>query len=380
MQEGRLSVEFPDGTAAVVGSPSAQRTGHLRILDDEFFSRVLLHGGIGLGEAYMDGLWSSDDLVELLQLAILHRPRANLSVLSWLMWPSRIYNRRLHHSRRNTQSNSRQNIGEHYDLGNDFFRLFLDETLTYSCAVFSSKDESLAEAQLNKYRALCEKVDLGQDDSVLEIGSGWGGFAIFAAQNYGCKVTTISISQEQVDLARERVEKAGLSSLVDVQFCDYRDIDQQFDKIVSIEMFEAVGAEYYETFFRQCERALRPGGRMSTQVITVPDWAFAAQRDGVNWLSKHIFPGGELPSVGAIEEALTSTTLRTTHVEDIGDHYPGTLRHWRDRFLSNLSAVRSIGFDDRFIRKWEYYLSSCEAAFLTHHISDVQLVMEKPAS
>ena len=379
IRDGRLSVEFPDGNMAVYGPLSAQRSATLRVLDNAFFTRVLLHGEIGFGEAYTDGLWSTEDLAGLLELGILNRRYPSLNA-SWLARLSRLRNRRLLPGRGNTRTKSKKDIHAHYDLGNGFFPLFLDETMTYSCALFSSEEEPLAEAQRNKYRAVCEKAGLAPGDSVLEIGTGWGGFALFAAQNYGCKVTTITISEEQLVLARQRVEEAGLSSAIDVRLCDYRDVTGQFDKIVSIEMFEAVGAKHFETFFHQCDAVLRPGGRMCMQVITVPNRAFQAQRDGLNWLQKHIFLRGVLPSISEIERALTSTALLISHVEEIGSHYIATLRWWRERFLANLPAVRALGFDDRFIRKWEYYLAACEAGFRTRTIGNLHVVFDKPPS
>ncbi|MFQ5933539.1 MAG: class I SAM-dependent methyltransferase [Dehalococcoidia bacterium] len=374
---GQLFLELPDGGTAVFGSPSAQPTAGMRITDERFFKRAVLGGEIGFCEAYVDGLWTSDDLVGLFELAILNRRHLsrNLALPSWL---SRMRDLRLHRSRKNTLSQSKENIHAHYDLSNGFFRLFLDETMTYSCAVFSSKDQTLADAQRNKYRLISEKAGLSPGDSVLEIGTGWGGFAIYAAQQYGCKVTTVTISEEQLLLAKQRVEEEGLSSRIDVELCDYRDVTGRYDKIVSIEMFEAVGAEYFETFFRRCDDVLRPGGRMCMQVITLPHRSFRVHRDGVNWLQKYIFPGGVLPSLAEIEKALAPTSLSISDAEEIGHHYVETLRRWREGFLANLPAVRGLGFDDRFIRIWECYLASCEAAFKARSIGDVQIVFDKP--
>ncbi|MBI3744814.1 MAG: class I SAM-dependent methyltransferase [Chloroflexi bacterium] len=378
LKVGRLTVEFPDGSTAQYGPEYATRKATLRIHSDDFFVRVIRGGEIGLGESYMDGLWSSPDLVALLELALAARNDVSASAKRW-SFLSRLRNRRRHVARRNSVQMSRENIHDHYDLGNDFFRLFLDETMTYSCAVFASPGQPLKEAQINKYRALCERVEMRQGDRVLEIGTGWGGFAMFMAQTYNAKVTTITISEEQFKLARERIATAGLSDRIDVQFLDYRKVTGQYDRIVSIEMFEAVGAEYFETFFKTCEAALKPGGRMGMQVITVPERGFETQKNGVNWLQKHIFPGGLLPSLAAMEEALQCTSLIITRVEDIGPHYAVTLRRWRERFFENLPAVRALGFTDVFIRKWEYYLASCEAAFSTRSIGDLQLVFEKPS-
>lgn len=378
IKRGGLSVEFPDGSTANLGNPSDQLSANLKIHDERFYRRLLFDGETGFSEAYVDGLWTSDDLVSLYELAILNRGHVSPNY-SWLSRLSRLRNRHFHLARRNTPSTSKDNIHAHYDLGNDFFRLFLDETMTYSCAVFSSEGESLADAQRNKYLRICERAGLIPEDHVLEIGSGWGGFAIFAAQNYGSKVTTITISQEQFDQTRKLVQELNLSSLIDVQLCDYRDVSGEYDKIVSIEMFEAVGYEYFQTFFRKCDAVLRHGGRMCMQVITIPNRSFAAHRDGVNWLQKYIFPGGLLPSLAEMERSLSSTSLLLTHAEEIGAHYVPTLRRWRERFLANHNAVRDLGFDDKFIRMWECYLASCEAAFRARSIGDVQIVFEKPS-
>jgi cyclopropane-fatty-acyl-phospholipid synthase len=252
--------------------------------------------------------------------------------------------------------------------------------MTYSCAVFDEPGQPLADAQRNKYRLLCQKARISAADHVLEIGSGWGGFAMFAAERYGCRVTSITISRRQHELARRRVAEAGLDHAVDIRLCDYRDVVGQFDKVVSIEMFEAVGADYFAPFFRACERALRPGGLMALQTISIPDRSFEPMRRGVNWIQKYIFPGGMLPSLAAIERALYSTRLAITGVEDIGQHYAVTLRHWRHRFLANVEEVRRLGFDDRFVRMWEYYLAASEAGFRTRNTFDLQIVLEHVAA
>ena len=376
MREGELTVDLPGGRRRIFGTPGAGRVARLRIHDDDFFWRVLLHGEIGAGEAYVDGLWDSDDLVALMELGVENRRHVQFSS-TWLSRASKVKNVRLHRRRRNTAAQAKDNIHAHYDLSNDLFRLFLDETMSYSCAYFSSPGQPLADAQRNKYRMLCERAGIAQGDDVLEIGSGWGGFAIFAAERYGCRVTSITISQEQLELARFRVEEAGLADRVEIRFCDYRDLEGQYDKIVSIEMFEAVGAEYFSTFFEACNRALRPGGRMAMQTISLPDRAFAPVRDGVNWVQKYIFPGGMLPSIAEIERALHGTDLVIDGLEDIGAHYARTLRLWRERFLSRLPEVRALGFDTRFVRMWEYYLAVCEAGFATRNTGDLQIGFSK---
>jgi cyclopropane-fatty-acyl-phospholipid synthase len=376
MREGELTAVLPGGKRRVFGTVGSTPAATLRIHDDEFFSRVLLHGEIGVGEAYVDGLWDSDDLVALMELGVENRRHVQFSS-TWMSRASKVRNVRLHRGRRNTQEQAKDNIHAHYDLSNDLFRLFLDETMTYSSAYFSAPDQPLADAQRNKYRMLGERAGITKGDHVLEIGSGWGGFAMFAAERYGCRVTSITISDEQYALARERVEQAGLSDRVEIRFCDYRDIEGQFDKIVSIEMFEAVGAEYFEAFFQACDRALKPGGRMAMQTISLPDRAFISVRDGVNWVQKYIFPGGMLPSIAEIERSMHKTDLVIDGLEDIGAHYALTLRLWRERFMSRLPEVRALGFDTRFIRMWEYYLAVCEAGFLTRNTSDLQIGFSK---
>ncbi|HEY7268439.1 MAG TPA: cyclopropane-fatty-acyl-phospholipid synthase family protein [Dehalococcoidia bacterium] len=374
--QGSLRAELPSGEVRTFGVPGREPEASIRVNDDAAFSRVLTGGEIAAGETYMDGLWDSPNLEKLLELGILNREHAP-PMVKRLNDLSRSASRALHMSRNNTHEGSRDNVSAHYDLGNDFFRLFLDETLTYSCAVFASPEQPLADAQRNKYHRLCEKAGLFAGDHLLEIGSGWGGFAIYAAQNYGCRVTTITISKEQHGLATERVADAGLSDRVKVLYSDYRDVTGSFDKIVSIEMFEAVGAEYFETYFQKCDAVLKAGGRMALQTIAVPDRTFEDLRDGVNWMQKYIFPGGMLPSLEALQRASRSTSLRITDIEDVGKHYPPTLRAWRHRFFDNIDAVRALGFDERFVRMWEYYLCASEAGFTTRSTSDLQLVLDK---
>jgi cyclopropane-fatty-acyl-phospholipid synthase len=282
-----------------------------------------------------------------------------------------------HRVRRNTKAGSRRNIAAHYDLSNDLYRLFLDETMTYSSAVFETPDQDLTAAQRNKYRIIAENARLERGQHVLEIGAGWGGFAIYAAGEIGCRVTSVTISRQQYDLARERVQAAGLGDLVDIQLRDYRDVEGTYDAIVSIEMLEAVGAEYFGTFFNVCDRSLRPGGRMSLQSITFPDMDYERQRRGANWIQTHIFPGGLCPSLAVIERSTHDTRLIITGVTDIAASYVLTLRTWRERFMARLEEVRALGFDERFIRTWEYYLALSEAGFATGISQDLQIVLEK---
>jgi cyclopropane-fatty-acyl-phospholipid synthase len=373
---GRLTVVLPDGSARTFGDPAAERAAEIRIHDSAATLRMFLGGDTGAGEAYMDGSWSSPDLPALLHLASLNREALGLSA-GWWRFPLRLQKTIAHRARRNTVRGSRRNIAAHYDLGNDFYRLFLDETLTYSSAVFASADQSLADAQRNKYRLIAAGAGLRGGERILEIGSGWGGFALYAASELACDVTTITISQAQHDLATERVRAAGLADRVRVELRDYREIEGTYDAIVSIEMLEAVGAEYLATFFEACDRVLVTGGRLSLQSIAFPDLNFEPQRRGANWIQTYIFPGGFLPSLAAIERSLHGTNLLIRSVDDIAPHYARTLEAWRSNFLGSLDAVRAMGFDDRFIRMWDYYLAISRAGFETGRVQDFQVSLEK---
>ena len=376
IRTGCLVVVLPDGSRRMFGDAQSTRRGEIRIHDSRALVRALLNGETGGGEAYVDGLWSSPDLVALIELGALNRASLALSA-GWWRAPTQLARTLAHRARRNTRRQSQRNIAAHYDLGNDFYRLFLDETMTYSSAVFASPDQSLADAQRNKYRLIAEGAGLTRGQNVLEIGTGWGGFALYAAGELGCRVTSITISREQHDLARERVRAAGLEDLVDVQLRDYREISGTYDAIVSIEMLEAVGAEYFETFFRTCDPALIPGGKMSLQSITFPatptrrsagaptgsrptSSRAATVHPGPRWSRRRGVRSSASP------ESTTSAPLR-----------PGTLRAWRTRFLERVGAVRALGFDDRFVRMWEYYLALSEAAFATGTTQDLQVVLEK---
>ena len=373
---GRLALVLPDGSRRVYGDRTSPDAAEIHVHDTAAAARMLLGGDIGAGEAYVDGLWSSPDLPALLRVAALNREALALA-RGWWRLPIRLEKTLTHRARRNTVAGSRRNIEAHYDLGNDFYRLFLDETLAYSSAVFSSPDQSLADAQRNKFRVIAQRAGLRGGEHVLEIGSGWGGFALYAAGELGCRVTTITVSPAQHRLATERIAAAGLADRVSVELRDYRDIRGTYDAIVSIEMLEAVGADYYATFFEVCDRALVPGGRMSLQVITFPDVAYEPQRRRANWIQTYIFPGGLLPSLAVIERSLHRTHLLVRDVEDIAPSYVLTLRAWRAAFLGQRDAVRAMGFDERFIRMWDYYLSISEAGFATGVTQDLQVVLEK---
>jgi cyclopropane-fatty-acyl-phospholipid synthase len=376
LRVGAITVVLPDGRRHVYGDPVSPHQGEIRIHDDAAFGRFLLGGETGAGEAYMDGLWSSPDLAALIRVAAYNRSALALSS-GWWRIPAQVGRTLAHRSRRNTKDNARRNIAAHYDLGNDFYRLFLDASMTYSSAVFESDDEPLEVAQQRKYQRIADRAGLRPGMHVLEIGTGWGGFALYAAGERGCRVTTVTISQEQYDLARQRIAGAGLADRVDVQLRDYRDVSGVYDAVVSIEMLEAVGHEFFGAYFEAVDRALVPGGWASIQVITFPDVAYETQRRGANWVQTYIFPGGLCPSLAVIERSLHGTRLLFRDATDIAPSYVRTLREWRARFMANLDAVRAQGFDERFIRMWEYYLALSEAGFATGLSQDHQIVLEK---
>jgi cyclopropane-fatty-acyl-phospholipid synthase len=373
---GHLVAVLPDGSRRTFGDATAGPRAEIHIHDTRALTKLLVDGETGGGEAYVDGLWSSPDLAGLLRWAALNRESLALSA-GWFRAPAQLRRTLAHRFRRNTKTQSRKNISAHYDLGNTFYQTFLDETMTYSSAVFESADQSLADAQRTKYRRMADGAGLVEGQHVLEIGTGWGGFALYAAGERGCRVTSVTISKEQHALATERVRAAGLADRVDIQLRDYRDITGTYDAIVSIEMLEAVGAEYFSTFFEVCDRALVPGGRLSIQSITFPDAAYERQLRGANWIQTYICPGGLCPSLAVIERATRETRLLMTQVADIADSYVLTLRAWRTRFLERATEVRALGFDDRFIRMWEYYLALSEAGFATGISQDLQIVFEK---
>jgi len=346
--------------------------------DERMFARVLFGGEIGFGEAYMDGDWSSPDGVAVLRLVM-----RNLALFEEenraFSAASRWWGRLRHRRRRNSPAGSRQNIQAHYDLGNEFYRLFLDSNMAYSCGYFRTPEDSLDQAQVQKFDRICRKLRIEPRDHVLEIGTGWGGFAAYAATQGGCRVTTTTISRRQHDYAAEWFSRLGdAKSRIELLFEDYRNLSGRYDKIVSIEMFEAVGVEYYDEFFGACDRLLGPDGTMLLQTITVPEQRFASYRKRSDWIQKYIFPGAELASVSEILRSVARVTrLSLFHAEDIGAHYARTLELWRQRFLAALPEVRELRFDERFIRMWDYYLVACEAAFRERTVGDFQLVLTK---
>ncbi|HEY3866550.1 MAG TPA: cyclopropane-fatty-acyl-phospholipid synthase family protein [Solirubrobacteraceae bacterium] len=342
------------------------------------FYRALLHGSVGLCESYMDGLWECPDLVSLTRLAALNvRALDNLRrVLAPVLIPLQ---RWMRWTARNTIGRSRRQIAAHYDLGNELFGLFLDPTMMYSCAIFPSPRATLEEASLAKLERVCAKLDLGPADHVLEIGTGWGGFAVYAAEHHGCRVTTTTISREQHAFATARVRAAGLEDRVTVLLEDYRDLRGSYDKLVSIEMIEAVGWQNFPTYFRRCSELLTDEGAMLLQAIVIDDRAYQVEKAGKSFINTYIFPGGCLPSLELISRQLPRVTdLRQIHLEDITAHYATTLALWRKRFLDASGRLAELGYDERFRRLWELYLSYCEGGFRERRIQDVQLLLAKP--
>ena len=342
------------------------------------FYRALLHGSVGLCESYMDGLWECADLVALTRLAALNV--RSLDSLRRMLAPVLVpLQRWVRWTARNTIGRSRRQIAAHYDLGNELFGLFLDPTMMYSCAVFDSPRATLEEASLTKLERVCAKLDLGPADHVLEIGTGWGGVAVYAAARYGCRVTTTTISREQHAYASERVRAAGLQERVTVLLEDYRDLRGEYDKLVSIEMIEAVGWQSFPTYFRRCSELLAANGAMLLQAIVIDDRAYEVEKAGKSFINTYIFPGGCLPSLEVISRSLARVTdLRQVHLEDITAHYATTLALWRERFLDASERLADLGYDERFRRLWELYLSYCEGGFRERRIQDVQLLLAKP--
>lgn len=346
--------------------------------DPAFYSDIVARGSVGAGESYMAGCWSTTDLVALVRifvrnLALLDRMEGGVAALAA---PAR---KLFHWLNRNSRRGSRRNIAAHYDLGNDMFELFLDRNLMYSSAVYERDDMDLEAASDAKLERICRKLELKPDDHVLEIGTGWGGFALYAASRFGCRVTTTTISREQHDLARRRIEAAGLADRITLRLDDYRDLDGRYDKLVSIEMIEAIGHRNMPLFFERAGTLLKDDGMMLLQAITIADQRYRQALKSVDFIQRHIFPGSFLPSVTSLAGAATaSSDLRIFHLEDIGPHYARTLDAWRQRFLSRVTQVRQLGYPDPFVRMWEFYLCYCEGGFTERAIGDVQMLLVKP--
>ncbi len=384
MKKGGLCVETRDRPPRYFGEPGAAITAHVIINEPAaFFKHCAFYGDIGLGQAYSQGLWDTEDIKAVIcwfienlnflqgkNTSAQNIPSVNfLTILNWVK----------HLLRDNNLTMSRRNISEHYDLGNDFYALWLDPSMTYSSAQFKDPKQSLQEAQECKYDSLCRKLQLQASDHVLEIGCGWGGFALHAAKNYGCKITGITLSAAQAAYAKEKIIAAGLEHQISIEIKDYRHLSGSYDKIVSIEMLEAVGDRYHQAFFSKCDQLLKPKGLLALQMITVPDSRYSSLKRSVDWIQRHIFPGSLLLSIGRVNEVLLTTSDLFLHdLEDLGNDYARTLAIWYDNFNAVLPAVRKLGFDELFLRSWNYYLKYCEAAFTKRNISVVQAVYTRP--
>ena len=372
LHEGPCSHHF--GSIDKPHEPQAE----VHIHSPAVYSQMLTGGSIGSGEAYMKGYWSSPDAMDVMRifsanLVLLNKFDASQSVFIKLALKI------AHRFNRNTYKGSQLNIAAHYDLGNEFFQLFLDPTMMYSSALFSDKSASLEVASETKLDELCQQLELKSGDHLLEIGTGWGGMAIHAAKNFGCRVTTTTISQEQYDFASARVMEEGLEGQITLLCEDYRNLTGEYDKLVSVEMIEAVGHDFYQNYFRMCSGLLKPNGKMVIQAITMADQRYKEARDSVDFIKRYIFPGGCLPSVAVMAQHIArDTDMQIVHLRDITNDYAETLAHWRQRFLANLEAVRGMGFSEEFVRMWDFYLCYCEGGFRERVISTVQLAFAKP--
>ncbi|MGA0027008.1 MAG: class I SAM-dependent methyltransferase [Steroidobacteraceae bacterium] len=375
---GRLTVSDRVGSHSYgpggAGSPEVR----IEVHDPAFWADAAFGGTVGAGESYIRGDWSCDDLTGLVRLMVANRAVMN-AMDGGMALVSAPLRRILHWVHRNNPQGSRRNIAAHYDLGNDLFRLFLDETMAYSCGIFTRPDASLHEASLAKFDAICRKLDLRPGERLVEIGTGWGGLAIHAARHYGVEVTTTTISREQHDYAREWIDREGLGGQITLLLDDYRDLQGRFDKLVSVEMIEAVGHRYLGTYLGKISALLEPHGAALIQAITLQDQYYQQALRSVDFIQRFIFPGSFIPSVTVILEAMRDQTdLKLFHLEDIGPHYATTLRHWRERFMARLPEVRALGYPDEFIRMWEFYLCYCEGGFLERQLGDVHLLLTKP--
>jgi len=380
---GQLTIKWPDGAQKIYGHDPDGITAQIHVRRHDFFKKCLLYGDVGFGEAYVDGDWDTPDLTRVIEWMILnveHHPTLMADThknqpVNWF----RLFNTLAHKLRDNTLMGSRRNISAHYDLGNDFFKTFLDSSMAYSSAYFSNPRMSLLEAQAAKFEVWCKKLRLKSTDRVLEIGCGWGGFAVYAVRNYGCHMTCITISQEQFDYCRRLIREQGLEDKIDLQFVDYRHVKGLYDKIISIEMIEAVGHKFLPVYFKQIHHLLKKDGVVGLQMILSPDHRYDSFRKNVDFIQKHVFPGSLLPSLRAMQNAIHhSGILCVFDYEDISISYAATLRMWREEFNRNLAKVKALDFDEPFMRKWNYYLCYCEAAFSMRNIAVAQVVLTRP--
>ena len=376
LQRGKLTL-IENGISYYFGN-AGSISATITVLDAHFYGEIAFGGSIGAGEAYMLNYWQADNLTNVIRLFAV-----NQSIMDTLEggfeWLSKPILKILHYLNRNTTDGSRKNIAAHYDLGNDFFKLWLDPSMMYSAAIFEPADCDLEAASLKKLQVICDKLDLKPTDHVIEIGTGWGGFAIYAAKHYGCKVTTTTISKQQYDEAVLRVNAENLNDKITLLLNDYRDLSGTYDKLVSIEMIEAVGHQFYDIYFKKCASLLKPEGLALIQAITIVDQRFDAAKNSVDFIQRYIFPGSNIPSVTALLSSMTkSSDFRLFDCEDIGPHYATTLRKWNENFFANIEAVRKLGYSEEFIKMWQFYLCYCEGGFAERALGDVHLLLAKP--
>ena len=382
MNLGKLTVTLPEGQTIILGNTDEMHA-NIKINDNVFFKKVLISGDVGFGESYVDGDWDTSSITNVIKWTILNvENMVSMSGNKRSFDPTTLLNginKVFHKFNKNTKSGSKKNIEYHYDLSNDFYKLWLDDSMTYSSGVFTSQETTLKESQENKYKALADKLELKQTDHVLEIGTGWGGFSTYIAKEYGCRVTTTTISEEQYKYSKDLIISLGLENQITLLKEDYRNLVGTFDKVASIEMIEAVGHEFLPSYFETCANRLKPDGIFALQVITSPDSRYTQFKDGVDWIQKHIFPGSLLPAVGEMNRVINKVSdLHLLKFDDYGHHYARTLNHWFNNFNDKLIEVKELGFDNEFIRKWNYYLNYCEAAFEMRNISVVQLAFTRP--
>lgn len=382
-KKGLIKITMPDGEVLTIGDAQGLAVD-LKIHNPEFFKKVVMYGDIGFGEAFCDGDWSTSNLTNLVRWSIQNVETSGVMsgspVKEWSVNLLGKINNIGHFFKQNSKSGSSKNISYHYDVSNDFYELILGESMCYSCGIFEGSESDLQHSQMLKLKTICSDLDIKSTDHILEIGCGWGGFAIYAVTNFGCKVTGITISKEQYNFATEKIKKLGLQDKITILFQDYRDLQGQFDKVVSIEMIEAVGHEFLPKYFQTIDRLLKNDGVAVVQAITSPDSRYDLFRSGVDFIQKHIFPGSLLPSVGSMTDACrkSNTNLHLYNLRDIGLHYPKTLELWRERMFKNKPAIAKMGMDETFFRTWDYYFSYCEAAFAERNISDIQVTFVKP--
>lgn len=381
LKKGNLKVQFPNNEMNYYGNKEDKEI-FLKLNNYSFFSKIALYGDVGFAESYMDEDFETNDLTRLIELALINSD--DLGVKSehdknnFFINILPHFNKVKHLLRKNSKKNSRKNISEHYDLSNEFYKLFLDETMMYSAAIFENPNESLYKAQKRKVSHLANKLNIKEGDRVLEIGSGWGSMAMHLAKDRKCKVTTVTLSCEQKKLCEQKFKENKIEESIDIFLKDYRDLEGEYDAIIAVEMFEAVGKEYFDIFFKKCEALLKPSGVLALQIITMPDNRYESYSKGTDFIQKYIFPGGHLPSVSRILKSTSKhTRLNLLHMEEFTEDYAKTLNIWYENFNARIKEIKALGFDDYFIRMWKMYLNYCEAAFLTRNVNLVQVVFTR---